>query len=139
MKCKICGSEKIVKDGKRSGEQCYLCKECKHQFLSEFGRHTDHDVNMAVSLYSLGLSFRTIATLFYLNASTILRWIRAYAELHYEKPLPKGEIVVELDEMCHFIKSKKTNCGFGKHIVEQLDNLLIGNLVTEQARHSGEC
>jgi transposase len=62
---------------------------------------------MAVSLYSLGLSFRTIAALFYLNASTILRWIRAYAEEHYEKPLPQGDIVVELDEMHHFIKSKK--------------------------------
>jgi len=88
---------------------------------------------MAVSLYSLGLSFRTIAALFYLNASTILRWIRFYAERHYEKPLPQGDIVVELDEMHHFIKSKKTGCGFGKHIVEQLDNLLIGNAVIEQA------
>jgi len=139
MKCKICESENIVKNGKRKGAQCYLCRNCKHQFISEFGRHTDKDVNMAVSLYSLGLPFRTIAALFYLNASTILRWIRSYAEEHYEKPLPKGDIVVELDEMHHFIKSKKTNCGFGKHIVEQLDNLLTGNAATEQAQRLRKC
>jgi len=83
----------------------------------------------------MGLSFRTIAALFYLNASTILRWVRAYAESHYDKPLPKGEIIVELDEMCHFIKLKKTSCGFGKPIVEQLDSLLTGNAGTGRAKH----
>lgn len=107
MKCKICNSNKIVKNGKREGTQCFLCKNCKHQFISEFGRHTEADVNMAVSLYSVGLSFRTIATLFCLHASTVLRWIRDFAILNYEKPLPKGDIVVELDEFWHFIKSKK--------------------------------
>ena len=131
MKCKKCGSTHIVKNGKRRKVQCYLCRNCKHQFTSEFGRHGQEEVNMAVSLYSVGLSFRTIAALFCVNGSTIYRWIRAYAEANYEKPLPQGEIVVELDELCHFIKSKKTNAGFGKHIVAQLDGLLIGNAVTE--------
>jgi transposase-like protein len=139
MICKICGSDKLINNGKRKGVQCYLCKNCKHQFTSEFGRHTDKDVNMAVSLYSLGLSFRTIAALFYLSPPTILRWIRSYAEEHYEKPLPQGDIVVELDEMHHFIKSKKTNCGFGKHIVAQLDSLLTGNAAIEQAQRLKKC
>ena len=131
MKCKKCGSGYLVKNGKRKGEQCYLCRNCKHQFISEYGRHTEWEEKMAVSLYSVGLSFRTIAFLFCVNASTVYRWIRTYAETNYEKPLPKGEIVVELDEMCHFIKSKKTNAGYGKHIAEQLDSLLIGSAATE--------
>ena len=134
MKCKQCGSESIVKNGKREGAQCYRCKDCSHQFTSEFGRHTEWEEKMAVSLYAAGLSFRTIAVLFCVHNTTIYRWIRDYAQEHYQKPVPKGEIVVELDEMFHFIKSKKTNVGFGKHIAEQLDNLLTGNVEIGQVK-----
>jgi len=48
-----------------------------------------------------------------------MRWVRRYAQVTYRKPEPKGEIVVELDEMWHFIQSKKINVGFGKLFVEQ--------------------
>jgi hypothetical protein len=65
----------------------------------------------------------------FVNCSTIYRWIRAFATLHYNKPVPKEEIIVELDEMSHFIHSKKTEYGFGRHIAGQLDNLSIGNAV----------
>ena len=132
MKCKRCGSEGINKNGKRNGVQCYLCKDCRHQFISEFGRHADWEVKMAVSLYAVGLSFRTIAAMFCVHNTTIYRWIKAYALEHYGKPILKGEVVVELDEMRHFIKSKKSNVGYGKRIAEQLDNLLIGNAGIEQ-------
>jgi hypothetical protein len=57
----------------------------------------------------------------------VLKWVRAFAETHYDKPIPKGDIVLELDEMWHFLRLKKTNYGFGKHIAAQLDNLLTGN------------
>lgn len=139
MKCKRCGSEENSKNGKRKGKQCYVCKKCKHQFVSEQGRHSQRDVEMAVSLYCLGLSFRTIAKLFYVHNTTIMRWVRQYAEEHYEKPLVNGEIVVELDEMWHFIQSKKSNAGFGKHIAEQLDSFLIGNAETEAVRRFKNC
>ena len=107
MKCKRCGSKEILKNGKRKGKQCYLCKCCRHQFTSETERKRLRDVEIAVSLYCLGLSFRTIAKLLYVHNTTVMRWIRQYAKEHYEKPLVKGEIVVELDEMWHFIQSKK--------------------------------
>jgi len=38
-------------------------------------------------------------------------------ELTYEKAKPEGDIIIELDEVWHFIKSKKTNCGYVNHIV----------------------
>ena len=134
MKCKRCGSTHILKNGKRGEEQCYLCWDCRHQFISEYGRHTEWEVKMAVSLYAVGLSFRTIGALFCVHNSTIYRWIRDYAKAHYQKGMPKGEIVVELDEMFHFIKSKKTDAGYGKRTVQQLDNLLIGNVEIDQAK-----
>lgn len=126
MKCKVCSSENIVKNGKRKECQCYLCTDCRHQFVSEFGRHTEAEEKMAVSLYSAGLSFRTVAALFYVNASTVYRWIRGYELSHLEKPLQKGEIIVETDEMLRFVRSKKANGGFGKYIAAQLDALSFG-------------
>jgi len=118
MKCKRCNSTQIMKNGKREGQQCYLCKECKHQFISEFGRHTQQEEQLAILLYCLGLSFTTISYILHVHASTVMRWVRRYAENNCRKPEPKGEIVVELDEMWHFIRSKKLNVGFGKLFVE---------------------
>lgn len=134
MKCKICGSDKIIKNGKVKGQQQYLCRNCRHQFISEFGRHTDWEERMAVALYAVGLSFRTIAALFCVDGATIYRWVRNFAQLKYTKPTPQGEVVIELDEMHHFIRSKKTNAGYGKHIAEQLDSFLTGSAGTEQVK-----
>lgn len=131
MKCKICVSEKIKKNGVQHGKQAYLCKNCNHQFISEFGRHTEWEEKMVVSLYSVGLSFRTIADLFMVNCSTIMRWVRRFSLANYSKPMPTGKIEVELDEMCCFIHEKKEKHGYGKHTTEQINNLLTGKLATE--------
>jgi transposase-like protein len=126
MKCKKCGCERVVKNGSKNGNKYYKCKECGAQF-SEVVRDSKNERHWAVVLYCFGLSLRTIGTILGYSDVTILNWVRAFAKAHYDKPMPKGEIVLELDEMWHFIRSKKTNCGFGKHIVAQLENLLTGN------------
>ena len=103
MKCKRCGSERVVKNGLRHHKQCYLCRYCRHQFTSETGRHTPQEEKVAVLLYCLGLSFTAIAQVLFVHPSTILRWVRKYAQENCRKPIPQGEIVVELDEMWHFV------------------------------------
>jgi len=122
MKCKKCGSEKIVKNGKKEKKQNYLCKNCKHQFVNEYGRHTEQEEKLSVLLYCMGLSMTAIGKILHYHTSTIMRWIRRYAQANCRKPEPKGEIVIELDEMWHFIKSKKINVGFGKHTAEQQES-----------------
>ena len=84
---------------------------------------------MAVSLYLVGLSMRTIAELFAVNVSTIQRWIRTFALENYEKPTPEGPVIIELDEMWHFIGKKNTNFGYGRPIVALPANSLTGNVV----------
>ncbi|MCL1945405.1 MAG: hypothetical protein FWF56_06360 [Firmicutes bacterium] len=37
---------------------------------------------------------------------TILLWVREFAKEHYHKPVPKGELVLELDKMWHYIGKK---------------------------------
>jgi hypothetical protein len=43
-----------------------------------------------------------------------MRWIRRYAQDNCAKPVPQGEIVIELDEMWHFLHSKKQKYGYGR-------------------------
>lgn len=62
---------------------------------------------MPITLYTLGLSIRSIAKLFEVSPSAVLKWIKAVAKAHYEKPAPGNAILVELDEMWHYLKSKK--------------------------------
>jgi len=121
-RCRYCGSEEIWKNGKRNKKQNYMCKECRRQFTSEHGRHTEQEEKLAILLYCMGLSMTAIGKIMHYHTSTIMRWIRKYAKATCRKPEPKGEIVVELDEMWHFIKSKKINVGYGKRTVEQQES-----------------
>jgi transposase-like protein len=139
MICPICDSEKFVKNGIQYGRQKYKCKSCGYQSTREESRHSHKDIAMAVSLYSVGLSFRTIAQMFEVSPNTIYLWVKNFAEVHYQKPSPKGVIEVELDEMWHFVESKKTNCGYGKHTIEQINNFLTGNAGKGQVKLSKDC
>ena len=128
--CPVCENDSN-KNGKRNGKQSYKCSDCGYQFTltgKDIARKETRKA-MAVALYLVGLSMRTIATLFSVNASTIQRWIKTFSLENYEKPKPEGPVIVELDEMWHFIKSKKTNFGFGKPIVALPANLSTGSVV----------
>ena len=80
---------------------------------------------MALFLYTHGLSFRAIARAIRIQHSAVYRFIRNWAEANYEKPEPCEDAVVilELDEMWHYIKDKKTDSGFG--LVVNAPHLLL--------------
>jgi transposase-like protein len=129
--CRVCGSTRNVKWGKRKGKQCYRCSDCGFQFTREDERRNEKDVLRAVALYCFGFSYMTIGKILNYHDTTIMRWIGMFADKYCEKPIPKGEIEVELDEMHHFIGSKKTSFGFGKHTIEQVERFLTGRLEIE--------
>ena len=124
-----CQSIEVVKNGKVQGKQRYKCKSCSLQFtrLTPRGRPAQEKA-MAVTLYTLGLSIRAIARLIGVSPTAVLKWIKTFAKTHYEKPAPGDAIIVELDEMWHYLGSKKTSYGSGKLIVEKLESLLTGNV-----------
>jgi len=76
----------------------------------------------------LGLSFNAIARIYNVATSTVMRWVRSFAEKTYEKPEPGQAVIVELDEMWHYLHSKKTNSGSGKLIVAIPVSSLTGNV-----------
>jgi len=43
--------------------------------------------------------------------STILYWVKNFALKTYEKPTPQDEVIIELDEMWRFLRSKKYGLG----------------------------
>ena len=118
MTCIKCNSTHNVKNGNHHGCQRYKYKDCGYQFTTDKPRGADTEKKcLAIILYINGLSFRAIAKIIKVSHKAVYDWVKAFAIETYEKPKPQGDVIVELDEMWHFIKAKKTSSGFGKHIV----------------------
>jgi transposase-like protein len=142
MFCTKCGSESVLQSGFVKSEQRYRCKACGRQFVPT--RHhgkSETQKQTAIPLYINGLSLRTIAQLIHVTATTILKWIKQYTLLNYEKPKPQQttSAVIKLDEVWHYLKSKKTSLGFGKHIVALPTDSLNGSVRIEIAKLFSGC
>ena len=138
MKCKKCNSENYVKAGFIKNEQRYLCKNCGCKFVPTRQKGKDEKTKLtAVWLYCHGLSFRTIAKYFKVNVRSVFNWVKSFAIKNYVKPEPSEDsvIVLELDEMWHYINSKKTNFGYGRLIVAIPINLSTGSVEGETLIH----
>ncbi len=135
--CKKCGGTQVVKAGKVNGNQRYKCKLCGCQFQPNRRKGKPESTKkLAVLLYLCGLSMRTIAKIVRTDLHAVYRWIRKFAEENDKKPEPKTEaVVVELDEMWHFIKDKKTNSGYGRIIAAIPVNLSTGSTEGEIMLH----
>ena len=127
--CPKCNCSEVVKNGKHLGRQRYKCKACAFQFTRTTARGSPaSDKATAVLLYTLGLSLNCIARIFKVSTPAVLRWVRLFAEKTYAKPAPAEAVIVELDEMWHYLGSKKTNSGYGKLIVAVPVDSLTGNV-----------
>lgn len=141
MACTKCGSERVYKSGFVKGEQRYKCKDCGRQFVPT--RHhgkSETEKLTAVLLYINGLSLRTIGRLLKVTATAVLKWVRQYAIENYDKPKPQcNAVVVELDEMWHYLNAKKTSSGFGRLIVALPVSSSSGNAGVVIAEPLKEC
>ena len=91
-------------------------------------------------LYAHGLSYRTIAKLLKVSAQSVFGWVKKFAENNYSKPVPTDDsVVIELDEMWHFLHSKKDKFGFGKPTAEQQNSSSIGNVARETLKPLEKC
>jgi len=131
MDCKKCGGKEHSKNGFVKGHQRYKCKNCGYQFVPTLRKGFDEQTKLtACLLYINGLSLRTIARLLNTSATSVLSWVRKFALQNYEKPQPNSDaVIIQIDEMWHFLHLKKTNFGYGKHIVLLQDSLSTGNVV----------
>ena len=113
LRCKGCGSEERVKNGFMRGKQRYRCKACGLNFTDTPPRGMPLRVKLeAVLLYLSGLSMNRTAKLLGVSTPSVQAWIERFAEVYAQKPEPEGRaVVVELDEMWHFLKKVRQTLG----------------------------
>ena len=124
--CPQCQSDRLVHHGSAAGKPKKRCQQCGYQFtrIIPRGKPLKTKIN-AVLLYLSGLSMHRIAFLVRVSAQSVLNWIRAFATAYYEKPEPTGStIVLELDEMWHYVKKKCQKLWIWKALDQETGQLL---------------
>jgi len=117
MICKRCGGGDFVKNGTVRGVAKVKCKHCGAQSdvmarpegerieqEKYFKAHPEWIRNQAIVLYCLGLSMTAVGKFLKVVTTTVMRWVEHYARNHCSKPAPGSVVVVEIDEMWHFLK-----------------------------------
>ena len=118
ISCKRCKGSSIFKNGKTRNKQRYRCRNCSYNFVLGDKRAKEFTAikrAFAVIMYSLGkASYGFIAKLFGVTPPAVLKWIRKEAALLREPKITTEIREIEIDEMWHFIQSKKTKNGSSK-------------------------
>ena len=57
-----------------------------------------------------------------------MKWVKTFAKTHYEKPALGDAILVELDEMWHYVKSKNKLWIWKAYRVERLEDSSTGSV-----------
>ena len=109
LRCKRCGSEEQVKNGRMRGQQRYLCKGCGLNFTNTPTRGKPLALKAAaVLLYISGLSMNRTAKVLGVSTPSIQAWLEQFAAAYAQKPEPEGRaVVIELDEMWHYLKKTR--------------------------------
>ena len=129
LRCKRCGSEEHVKNGRMRGQQRYLCKGCGLNFTDTPPRGKPLALKVtAVLLYVSGLSMNRTAKLLGVSTPTIQAWLEQFAAAYAQKPEPEGRaVVIELDEMWHYLKKSRSRSGSGRLGIVLQGSWWIGN------------
>src|ERR687885_1745469 len=116
LHCKRCGSEEYVKNGRMRGKQRYRCKACGLNFTDTPARGRPLAMKVtAVLLYVSGLSMNRTAKLLGVSTPAVQAWLEQFARAYAQKPEPEGRaVVIELDEMWHYLKKSPSHSGSGK-------------------------
>src|SRR3954454_2384150 len=129
LRCKRCGSEDHAKNGLMSTRQPYLCKSCGLTFTDTPARGKPLAMKAAaVLLYVSGLSMNRTGKLLGVSTPTVQAWLEQFAKAYAQKPEPEGRaVVIELDEMWHYLKKSPGSSGFGRLGIVRQGSWWTGN------------
>jgi transposase len=110
-------------------QQRYLCKACGLNFTDTPPRGKPLALKVAaVLLYVSGLSINRTAKLLGVSTPTIQAWLEQFAQAYAQKPEPEGRaVVIELDEMWHYLKKSPSRSGSGRLGIVLQANWWTGN------------
>src|SRR4051794_39110808 len=87
-----------------------------------------------------GLSMNRTAKLLGVSTPSVQAWIERFAEVYAQKPEPEGRaVVVELDEMWHFLKKSRASSGSGRLGIVLRDGSSTGSWGVVTRPPSNEC
>ena len=114
--CPACGAAVLVRSGHACGRQRWRCKGCGRQFTRStpcgMPAVTKREV---VGLCYAGLSLKAAAKRLGVSARSVKRWVRDHAREPCPRPEPAGRaVVVEIDEMWHFVEKRRASSGSGR-------------------------
>jgi insertion element IS1 protein InsB len=126
--CPQCRSARLVNNGSAAGKPKKRCPLCGYQFTRTTPRGKPLKTKSnAVLFYLSGMSMNRIAFLLQVSAQAVLNGLRAFAKKHYETPKPTGNIIIlELDEMWHYLKNKRRKLWSWKALARDTGSLLDG-------------
>jgi len=126
--CKRCGGGEWVKNGIVRGKQRYRCRSCGCNFTVTPRRGKPEAAKaLAVLLYSMGkASYGWIGKLLGVSGVAVYKWVRRTGEGLPPPELREEIQEMELDEMWHFLQSKKTSAGCGKPMIVAHDDVWPG-------------
>src|ERR671917_1191946 len=135
--CPACDGTTLIRSGHACGRQRWRCKGCGRQFTRTTPRGMPAATKReAVGLYCAGLSLSATGRRLGVSAQSVMRWLRDHARDHCPKPEPAGRaVVVEIDEMWHFVEKRRASSGSGRPSEAALDQL--GPTLEGLARHPG--
>ena len=112
MNCKRCEkSDQIVKNGQVRNKQRFLCKSCGYNFVEGDERVRHENIikrAFCVLLYAMGKgTFNFMGKLFKVSPVSVYKWIKKEAEMIQDFEISSEIQEIEIDEMWHFINSKK--------------------------------
>ena len=141
LRCKRCGSESHVKNGLMRGKQRYLCKSCGLNFTDTPASGKPLAMKAAaVLLYVSGLSMNRTGKLLGVSTPTIQAWLEQFAKAYAQKPEPEGRaVVIELDEMWHYLKKSPSSSGSGRLGIVLPDSWSTGNAAVVIEPRSSSC
>ena len=114
--CRKCGGL-TVKNGSVKGVAKRKCKACGFQSGGWDNRGKPPATRLlGIVLYAHGLSLSTVGKLLGVSATAVMKWVKSAAERHAMKPEPGHAVIVELDEMWHFLTFNQTLCFFGTYL-----------------------
>src|SRR5690349_4636310 len=97
-------------------KQRYLCKACGLNFTDTPPRGKPLALKAAAVLLDVsGLSMNRTAQLLGVSTPTVQAWLELFAAAYAQKPEPEGRaVVIELDEMWHYLKQCPAPSGSGR-------------------------
>ncbi len=139
--CKGCGSIERTKDGIVRGKQRYKCKDCGCHYTETAPQGKPEAMkSLAVLMYSLGKSsYGWIGRLLGVSNVAVFKWIKKAAQSIPEPEVREDVKEMELDEMWHFIESKKRKFGSGRPMTVISGDVSPGVSAIVILLHSNDC